>query len=76
MNNQEAAANEELSQVLRDYIEVAERFQSTHRALEREVGRRRGELKPHDLEPGKPRRRPAFCVRAARVRVQEGLGAT
>ena len=67
MNNQEAAANEELSQVLRDYMEVAERLQSTHRALESEVRRLRGELKRKYRELEQRRRLAALGELAAGV---------
>jgi hypothetical protein len=52
-----AVATEELSSVLRDYMEVTRRLQATHESLQREVIRLRNEVASKDRELERRRRR-------------------
>lgn len=60
-------ATQELGQVLRDYLAVADRLQATHEALEQEIQRLRRELRHKDRELEQRRRLAALGEVAAGV---------
>lgn len=64
---QRIPATQEMGQVLRDYLAVADRLQATHEALEQEIQRLRRELRQKDRELEQRRRLAALGEVAAGV---------